>query len=60
MKYPYIVDLSPAEERGLMPDEGQYADWLQGHRTIPSNEGVDNWSVRLKKKISNKSRKTDA
>lgn len=46
------VDLSPAEEMGLMPDEGQYADWLKGHRTIPSNEGVDNWLVRLKKKMS--------
>lgn len=54
------VDLSPAKERGLMPDEGQYADWLQGHRTIPLNEGVDNWLVRLKKKMSNKSRKTVA
>jgi len=54
------VDLSPAEAKGLMPDEEQYAHWLQGHRTISPNEIVDNWIVRLKKRMSNKSRKTDA
>lgn len=54
------VDLTPAETKGLMPDEEQYTDWLQGHRSIPSNESGDSWLVRLKKRMSNKTRKTDA
>lgn len=54
------VDLAPAETKGLMPDKEQYADWLQGHRTISSNESEIGWFARVLEKMSNKSRKTDA
>jgi len=54
------VDLADAEEKGLMPDEEQYANWLRGHRTISSNESEAGWFDRFLKKMPNKSRKTDA
>ncbi|WP_139232999.1 hypothetical protein [Halomonas korlensis] len=54
------VDFADAEEKGLMPDKERYANWLQGHRTISSNESEAGWFDRLLKKMSNKSRKTDA
>ena len=54
------VDLSGAEDKGLIPDLEQYSEWIEGYKTLEPNEETGNWLSRILKKVHNQSQKVDA